>query len=59
MESHPLKTFVSNRIAEIQNLTRTVEWRHLATNDNSTDLVSRGQTPRKFLDATVRKSSPH
>ena len=48
-----LQTFVSNRIAEIQNLTRTVEWRHVPTNDNPADLVSGGQTPREFLDATL------
>ena len=58
-ESYLLKTFVSNRIAEIQNFTSTVEWRHVPTNDNHADLVSSGQTPREFLDASLWKSGPH
>lgn len=36
------KTFVSNRVAEIQTLTDTKNWKHVRTHDNPADLVSRG-----------------
>ena len=31
----------------------------MPTNNNLADLVSRGQTPREFLDASLWKSGPH
>ncbi|XP_051155326.1 uncharacterized protein LOC127277921 [Leptopilina boulardi] len=39
-EPHLLKTFVSNRIAAIQNLSTNCQWRHVPTKDNPADLVS-------------------
>lgn len=41
--SHKLKTFVANRVAKIQELTKIHEWKHVPTHDNPADLVSRGQ----------------
>lgn len=34
-----LKSFVDNRVAEIQSLTETYQWRHVNTQDNPTDLL--------------------
>ncbi|XP_015437138.1 PREDICTED: uncharacterized protein LOC107192408, partial [Dufourea novaeangliae] len=58
-EPHLLKVFVSNRIAEIQNLSESCEWRHVPTQDNPADLVSRGQMPQEFLDTRIWENGPH
>ena len=39
--SATLSAFVGNRISEIQDLTSDVKWRHVRTNSNPADLVSR------------------
>lgn len=44
-----LKPFVNNRVAEIQKLTESFEWRHVPTKENPADLVSRGLSPRALL----------
>nr|CAH7716528.1 unnamed protein product [Callosobruchus chinensis] len=48
-----LKPFVSNRVAEIQRLTETVEWRHVPTFDNPADIVSRGLSPKRLLQSDL------
>ncbi|XP_068987466.1 uncharacterized protein [Bombus flavifrons] len=55
---HTLKTFVANRVAEIQTKTNIDDWRHVPTNDNPADLISRGQTPKEFLRPTIWKNGP-
>nr|CAH7750757.1 unnamed protein product [Callosobruchus chinensis] len=40
-----LKTFVSNQVSEIQNLTTLDKWRHVPSEFNPADLVSRGIKP--------------
>lgn len=40
-----LKPFISNRVAEIQELTSNYEWRHVPTSDNPADLITRGVQP--------------
>nr|CAI5853378.1 unnamed protein product [Callosobruchus analis] len=40
-----LKPFVDNRVAEIQKITQSFEWRHVPTHDNPADLLSRGVKP--------------
>ncbi|XP_068987481.1 uncharacterized protein [Bombus flavifrons] len=55
---HMLKTFVANRVAEIQTKTNIDDWRHVPTNDNPADLISRGQTPKEFLRPTIWKNGP-
>ncbi|XP_055542843.1 uncharacterized protein LOC129728429 [Wyeomyia smithii] len=41
-----LQTYVSNRVAEVQKLTGHFQWRHVPTNQNPADFISRGQRPR-------------
>nr|CAH7736507.1 unnamed protein product [Callosobruchus chinensis] len=36
-----LKSFVDNRVAKIQKITESFEWRHVPTHDNPADLLSR------------------
>jgi len=45
---HLLNTFVANRVGEIQELTNQNEWRHVRSEDNPADAVSRGQLPYLF-----------
>ncbi|XP_076392699.1 uncharacterized protein LOC143265299 [Megachile rotundata] len=39
------KTFVANRVSEIQRLTSSSNWQHVVSSDNPADLLSRGATP--------------
>lgn len=48
-----LKPFVSNRVAEIQTLTLTAEWRHVTSADNPADLLSRGVKPKNIRDTKL------
>ena len=41
-------TFVANRISVIQQLTNPQQWRHVRSEDNPADLISRGVTPEKL-----------
>ncbi|XP_058449025.1 uncharacterized protein LOC131428985 [Malaya genurostris] len=43
------KTFVANRVAEIQELTSHVEWNHVPSKDNPADLISRGMDLQELL----------
>ena len=44
-----LKTFVANRVSEIQMRTDITAWSHVRSCDNPADLLSRGQPPVQFL----------
>ncbi|XP_068987944.1 uncharacterized protein [Bombus flavifrons] len=55
---HTLKTFVANRVTEIQQKTHTSDWRHIPTTDNPADLISRGQSPEDFLRPTIWQHGP-
>lgn len=44
-----LKLFESNRVREIQQICDGVEWRHIRTDFNPADALSRGQLPNEFL----------
>lgn len=43
--SSRLKTFVGNRVTEIQSTTDPQQWRHVRTDANPADCLSRGLTP--------------
>ncbi|XP_076549271.1 uncharacterized protein LOC143308200 [Osmia lignaria lignaria] len=55
---HLLKTFVANRVAEIQTKTDITNWRHVPTTDNPADLISRGQAPKEFLQPSIWHHGP-
>ncbi|XP_051167644.1 uncharacterized protein LOC127285590 [Leptopilina boulardi] len=48
--SYKLKTFVANRISEIQSNSQNHDWRHVPTQDNPADIISRGQAPLEFVN---------
>lgn len=52
------KTFVANRVAEIQRLTKIENWRHVNTNENPADLVSRGLEPSQLENANLWWNGP-
>ena len=49
----PAKTFVANRVSEIQTKNSICDWRQVLINDNSADPISWGQTPEEFLHPTI------
>ncbi|XP_017795384.1 PREDICTED: uncharacterized protein LOC108576832 [Habropoda laboriosa] len=55
---HTLKTFVANRVSEIQSRTDIEDWRHVLTSDNPEDLISRGQHPVEFLQPSLWQYGP-
>lgn len=44
-EASRWKTFVGNRVSEIQTLTNSKDWYHVESSKNPADLLSRGTTP--------------
>lgn len=44
-----LKTFVANRVTEIQEITNPITWKHVRSAENPADALSRGQTPQELM----------
>jgi hypothetical protein len=44
-----LKTFVSNRISEIISLSSPQDWRHVRSENNAADILSRGAYPTEIM----------
>ncbi|XP_063994304.1 uncharacterized protein LOC135171606 [Diachasmimorpha longicaudata] len=57
-ETHKLKTFVANRVNDIQDNTKHCQWRYVSTNDNPADPLSRGQYPIEFIQNTLWHHGP-
>ncbi|XP_033230028.1 uncharacterized protein LOC117181463 [Belonocnema kinseyi] len=55
---HEYKTFVANRIAEIQDLTPVTSWKYVSSKENPADFISRGQLPQEFIHNTHWKNGP-
>ncbi|GFW03373.1 integrase catalytic domain-containing protein [Trichonephila clavipes] len=53
-----LKTFVQNRVAKIQELYPNQLWRHVPSDQNPADLVSRGVDPNKLLQQNLWFNGP-
>jgi len=47
------KTFVANRVSQIQELTTGREWRHVASTNNPADLISRGTNPETLKNCKL------
>ncbi|GFX27762.1 integrase catalytic domain-containing protein, partial [Trichonephila clavipes] len=56
--SYQLKTFVANRIATIQEMTSSEQWRYVATEDNPADFVSRGMDSLKLKTCELWWNGP-
>lgn len=56
--TNDLKTFVSNRVQNIHNKTNKSEWRHVISEQNPADLVSRGMNVKDFLQSKLWLSGP-
>ncbi|CAK9799110.1 hypothetical protein ANTPLA_LOCUS1901 [Anthophora plagiata] len=56
---HLLKTFIANRVSEIQEQTDSQVWRHVSGSENPADFISRGQTPTQILQNQMWLKGPH
>ncbi|XP_025407359.1 uncharacterized protein LOC112681309 [Sipha flava] len=52
------KTFVGHRVSEIQELSSISQWRHVNTEDNPADIVSRGCTASKIIESSLWWNGP-
>ncbi|GFS92401.1 uncharacterized protein TNCV_1204691 [Trichonephila clavipes] len=57
-EPHKLKTFVSNRVVEIQTLSKDSHWKHVSSKNNPVDLISRGCNVDELLKNEMCLSGP-
>lgn len=55
---HRLKTFVAHRVTQIQALTNSQIWRHIKSEHNPADALSRGQLPSVFIKNQLWFSGP-
>ena len=56
--SRRYKPFVANRVGEIHNLREPAQWRHVPTNMNPADFLSRGMTVLELIDNEVWRKGP-
>ncbi|XP_050079493.1 uncharacterized protein LOC126567309 [Anopheles maculipalpis] len=52
------KTFVANRVAEVQRFSHPRQWRHVPGSSNPADLVSRGMSAANFIKSRQWHSGP-
>nr|XP_029716391.1 uncharacterized protein LOC115259747 [Aedes albopictus] len=52
------KTFVANRVSEVQTLTHGSRWSHVSGFENPADLVSRGMEVDDFVESNLWKYGP-
>lgn len=55
---HKWKTYVANRVAEIQTITQPLNWRYIKSNDNPADCASRGMYPSDILKHSLWWNGP-
>ncbi|XP_043506296.1 uncharacterized protein LOC122526811 [Frieseomelitta varia] len=55
---HLLKTFVSNWVAQIQQRTQFSQWRHVPSQHNPADILSRGTDPTELVDNRLWYNGP-
>lgn len=56
--AHTLKSYVATRVSEVQEFTNTCVWRHVRSEDNPADAVSKGQLPYAFLRNRLWSTGP-
>jgi len=56
--SGSLKTFVSNRVQNIHELTPKAQWRHFPTSQNPADLLSRGISAQDIINSKLWWEGP-
>ena len=56
--SNKWKTFVGNRVATIQEETSSATWRHVPSQSNPADLISRGTDPSTLTTSTLWWKGP-
>ena len=52
-DSSRLKTYVSNRVTQIIEVSSPSQWRHVRTNENPADIISRGMRAQELSTSTV------
>lgn len=57
-EPNNWKTFVCNRVSEIQSITQQENWYHISSEFNPADIISRGITPSKFESSSLWWNGP-
>lgn len=57
--SKPLKVFVANRVSHILDLTSPNQWRHVPTDSNPADLITRGISADAIYDCELWWKGPH
>ncbi|XP_029660099.1 uncharacterized protein LOC115233682 [Formica exsecta] len=55
---HKLKTFVANCVSQIQEKTEKGRWRHVPSQYNPADALSRGQLPHEFINNKIWQHGP-
>jgi len=60
IQGHPSKwkTFIGNRVSEIQDLVPPIHWRHVKSGDNPADPASRGISAAKLVDSQMWWNGP-
>lgn len=56
--SNKLQTFVGNRVAAIQELSHEYAWRHIRTDENPADAISRGMQPHEIVNCDLWWDGP-
>jgi hypothetical protein len=57
-ESYGFNTFVATRVGEIQNLTSKEDWYCVESNDNVSDIITRGANPEEIGQGSIWQDGP-
>ena len=58
LSPHLLKTFVANRVANIQEQTTSCKWLHISTKNNPADFISRGLSASDLINCEMWWKGP-
>ncbi|XP_050435204.1 uncharacterized protein LOC126842319 [Adelges cooleyi] len=57
-DSSRLKAYVANRVVQILEVSTAEQWRHVRTDENPADVVSRGLRPQELVDNNIWWTGP-